>query len=62
VAVDHLERSGTKRRVEAGVVAVLRPHEPLEPLAWPVASETMKVHCDHLVDRLQLAIGLWMER
>jgi hypothetical protein len=46
--------------VEAGVVAVLRPSKPLEPLARTVAGETMKVHCNHLVICLRLAIGLWM--
>jgi hypothetical protein len=47
--------------MEAGVVAVLHPREPLEPLAGQVTSEATKVHCDDLVDRLRLAIGLWVE-
>jgi hypothetical protein len=47
MAVDHLEQSGAERRMEAGVVAVLHPCEPLE---GPTTGEAMKVHCDDLVD------------
>jgi hypothetical protein len=58
VTVDHFERSRAKQGVEAGVVAVLHPREPL---VRAVASEVVKIHCDHLVDRLRLAIRLRME-
>jgi hypothetical protein len=59
--VDHLEQSRAKRGVQAGVVAVLRPSKPLEPLTRMVADETAKIHCYHLVYRLRLVIGLRME-
>jgi hypothetical protein len=61
-SVHHLKWRGTEGGVEQSVVAVLRPREPVHPGPRPITCHTTKVHGNHLVDNLGLAIRLWMER
>ena len=48
-AVDHLKRCGAQCRVEGGIVAVLRPGQPVHPRSRPVTCDTPKIHCDDLI-------------
>ena len=57
-AIDHAERCLPERRLEGGVVGVLGPQEPTEPLPRTVAGEAAEVHDDHPVGGLRLAIHL----
>ena len=62
VAVHNPERSVLERGLEGGVVDVLLPGQPTEPLPRSITHEAAKVHDDDLVCRLSLPIGLWIER
>jgi hypothetical protein len=42
--VDDLERGGAERSVEGGVVAVLRPREPIHPRTRSITCNTTQVH------------------
>jgi hypothetical protein len=48
--------------VEQGVVAVLRPREPVHPSPRSITCHTTKVHGDHLVDNLGLVVRLRVKR
>jgi hypothetical protein len=61
-SVHHLKWRGTEGGVERGVVVVLRPRELVHLGSRPITCHTTKVHGNHLVDNLGLAIRLWMER
>jgi hypothetical protein len=45
-----------------GVVAVLRPREPIHPRTRPITCNTVQVHSNHLVHHLGLPIHLWVKR
>jgi hypothetical protein len=60
--IDDLEGSGTQGGVEGGIIAILRPREPVHPCTRAIARHTAQVHGDHFVDYLILAICLRVER
>jgi hypothetical protein len=60
-AVDHAKRCLVERRLIGGVVGVLGPRKPVEPLPWTVASEAAEVHDDNTVGGLCLPIRLWVK-
>jgi hypothetical protein len=49
---DHAEWKGVNGGLEGGVVTVLCPSEPLQPLPRPIADEVAQIHDDDLVDSL----------
>ena len=46
---------------EVGVVAVLRPSQPVDPGVWAIARSAPRVHGQHLVDDLRLPVRLAVE-
>jgi hypothetical protein len=60
-AVHNLEWRRSECRVVRGIVAVLRPGEPVDPRARPITYRTSQIHRDDLVDDLGLAIRLGMK-
>lgn len=48
--------------VVGGVVAVLRPRQPINPRTGPITCDTAQIHSNHLVDHLRLTVCLRMER
>jgi hypothetical protein len=60
--IHHLKRGGTQGGVEAGVVAVFGPREPLQPRPRPVAGDASQVHSDCSVDSLGLSVRLRVKR
>jgi hypothetical protein len=61
LTVDDLEGRCAECRVEGGVVAVLRPGEPVDPGSWTVSHGAPLVHDQHLVDDLRLPVRLGVE-
>jgi hypothetical protein len=55
-AVHHLKRRGVMGRVEGRIVTILYPRKPINPGARSIPDEATKVHGDHLVNNLRLAI------
>jgi hypothetical protein len=47
--------------VEGGVVEILRPWQPVDPSTRPITCDTSKIHSNHLVDHLGLAVRLQVE-
>jgi len=46
---------------EGGIVAVLRPGQPVHPRLRQVTCDTPKIHCDDLIDHLRLTVCLRVE-
>ena len=61
-AIDHTERPLLERGVESGVVDVLGPWEPADPLARAIPYHATKIHTDGLVHCFCLSVHLGVER
>jgi hypothetical protein len=59
--IDHSEWSVMERGLVGGVVDVLRPGEPAQPLSRAISGEAAQVYDGDLVGGLHLAVGLGME-
>jgi len=57
-AIHFLEGHCAERRVEGGVVAVLRPRKPVHQGSRAISLGAPQVHGDHLISDLRLAICL----
>lgn len=62
MAIDDLKRRVQEGSLKGGAVDILRPWQPVQPLAGSIIGEATKVHGDDLVGCLGLAVSLGMER
>jgi hypothetical protein len=51
----------SRRGLVRGVVGVLDPRQPAQPLAGTISGEAVQVHHDDAVGDLRLVVQLWME-